>query len=94
MILQEKMKKILDLQMSNIEGIDDVQIVSDKEYGYIVVLVNEKSMYNEILEAKLRNLEGKQIFPDLWVFGPYLSNSKARIEPKGENKNILKKENS
>ncbi len=82
MILQEKMKKILDLQMSNIEGIDDVQIVSDKEYGYIIVLVNEKSLYNEILEAKLQNLEGKRIFPDLWIFGPYISNSKAINETK------------
>ena len=76
------MKKILDLQMSNIEGIDDVQIVSDKEYGYIIVLVNEKSLYNEILEAKLQNLEGKRIFPDLWIFGPYISNSKAINETK------------
>jgi hypothetical protein len=76
MLLQEKMKKILDLQMSNIEGIDDVQIVSDKEYGYIIVLVNEKSLYNEILEAKLQNLEGKKIFPDLWVFGPYIYSNK------------------
>jgi hypothetical protein len=85
MLLQEKMKKILDLQMSNIEGIDDIQIISDKEYGYIIVLVNENSMYNEILEAKLQNLEGKRIFPDLWVFGPYISNSKTKNEKNSEN---------
>jgi len=80
MLLQEKMKKILDLQISSTDGIDDIQVVSDKEYGYIVVLVNEKSLYNEILEAKLQNLEGKKIFPDLWIFGPYLYNNKESLK--------------
>lgn len=73
MLLEEKLKKLLELKISsNGFMIDDIQIVSDKEYGYIIVLVNEKSIYNEILEIKLESLEGRKIFPDLWIFGPYL----------------------
>ncbi|MBU5678718.1 MAG: hypothetical protein QXJ96_02080 [Candidatus Aenigmatarchaeota archaeon] len=73
MLLEEKLKKLLELKISsNGFVIDDIQIVSDREYGYIIVLVNEKSIYNEILETKLEALEGRKILPDLWIFGPYL----------------------
>ena len=74
MLLEEKLKKLIELKLSsNGFVIDDIQVVSDKKYGYIIVLVNSKSIYNEILETKFEALDGKKIFPDLWIFGPYIS---------------------
>lgn len=90
MLLEEKLKKLLELKLSS-NGfiIDDIQIVSDKEYGYIIVLVNEKSIYNEILETKLEALEGRKILPDLWVFGPHLCKSgNFKIENLKANANV------
>lgn len=92
MLLEEKLKKLLELKMSS-NGflIDDIQIVSDKEYGYIIVLVNEKSIYNEILETKLEALGGKNIFPDLWIFGPHLcKNRSLAIEQQSTNQSSSK----
>ena len=75
MILEEAMKKILELKMRYIENgirFEDVQFVDKDNYGYIVVLTNiPGDLHNEILEMKMKELNGKRVTKDLWVLGPF-----------------------
>ncbi|MEM7826935.1 MAG: hypothetical protein QXQ40_01780 [Candidatus Aenigmatarchaeota archaeon] len=69
------LKRLIELQLSMSQNgceIEDIQVVSDKEYGYIVVLTKlHKGIYDEVLKMKLEDMNGKRILPDLWLFGPY-----------------------
>lgn len=77
MILPEALKKLCELQMKlrNNGGskIDDIATVRDSVYGYVFVLTSfGGNIYDEVLSAKLNEMKGRQISPDLWVFGPYM----------------------
>ncbi|MCD6092875.1 MAG: hypothetical protein J7J38_02565 [Candidatus Aenigmarchaeota archaeon] len=81
MLLPEIQKKLLELQMSLKDDggsrIDDIGVVQDGEYGYVVVLTSFKGdIHDEVLKLKLRDLNGKQILPDLWFFGPCVTREK------------------
>lgn len=76
MILPEALKKLCELQMKLRDNggarIDDISTVQDSSYGYVLVLTSFRgNIYDEVLSAKLSEMKGRQVNPDLWVFGPY-----------------------
>lgn len=76
MILPEALKKLCELQIKLRDNggarIDDIATVQDSSYGYVLVLTSFKgNIYDEVLSAKLAEMKGKQVNPDLWVFGPF-----------------------
>ena len=77
MILPEALKKLCELQikMKSNSGsrIDDIATLQDSTYGYVVVLTSFRgSIHDEVMATKLSEMKGRQINPDLWVFGPFL----------------------
>jgi hypothetical protein len=77
MILPEVLKKLYDLQIKMRDNggarIEDIASAQDSDYGYITVLTSFKgNIHDDVLAAKLLELNGKKFLPDLWIFGPLL----------------------
>jgi len=80
MILSEAMKRLLELKLklgNNGIKIEDIQTIDDGNYGYLVVLTKiGEELHNELLKLKMKELNAKQVMPDLWVLGPFLKEEK------------------
>ncbi len=82
MLLPEVLKKLYDLQIKLKDNggakIEDIVSAQDSDYGYVAVLTSFKgNIHDDVLAAKLIELNGKKFLPDLWIFGPCLRNSEA-----------------
>lgn len=81
MLLPEVMKRLCELQMklrdNGTSQIHDICSLQDGQYGYVVALTSfSGNIYDEVLSSKLSELKGKQVLPDLWMFGPCLKENK------------------
>ncbi|MCD6381788.1 MAG: hypothetical protein J7L43_02315 [Candidatus Aenigmarchaeota archaeon] len=80
MLLVEAQKKLLELKIKfNDNGIkiEDIQTIDHKNYGYVVAMVNtQDDIHEEVIKTKLTEINGKQVMPDLWVFGPFIKEEK------------------
>lgn len=84
MILPEIIGKLCEIQMKLKDNggakIEDICTVQEGEYGYVVVLTSFKgNIHDDVLAAKLNELHGKRIMPDLWVFGPCIRSSEKQL---------------
>jgi len=69
-----RLKELQTNLNNNGTRIDDINMVCDGDYGYIIALTSfQPNLSGEALKAKLEDLKGKQLMPDLWLFGPLLT---------------------
>ncbi len=75
MIMPEILKMLCNLQVKTRDNgganIHDITSIHDGEYGYVLALTSFRpGVHGDLLSAKLAEMNGKQILPDLWLFGP------------------------
>jgi hypothetical protein len=83
MIMPEILKKLCELQLNLRDNggakIHDISMLQDGEYGYVFAMTTCKgNVHDELLSAKLAELKGKQLMPDLWMFGPCLKQAEQK----------------
>jgi len=80
MLLPEVLKKLLELKLqwaNNGIKIEDIQTIDSGNYGYIIVLAHSHDdLHNELLELRMKEMNGKKVMPDLWVLGPFIKEEK------------------
>lgn len=81
MEMKEVHKKLSDLQAKlNNNGeskIHEISIIRDGDYGYFFILTTCRgNVHDDLLSSKLADIKGKQIMPDLWMFGPCMKEGK------------------
>jgi len=74
-MLREKQKQLLELMLHLRkfgDFIKSVETIEDNDYGYVIVLTRPLlgDLESEVIKTKLLELNGVQIMPDLWIFGP------------------------
>lgn len=75
MIMTEVQKKLFDLQAKIRDNggakIHEISMIHDGDYGYVFALTTCRgNVHDDLLSAKLAEIKGRQLMPDLWMFGP------------------------
>jgi len=76
-MLHEVQKRLIELMLelksSMKKGIESIEVIENGNYGYVIVLTSFASdLEEELLKHKLSALNGVQVMPDLWLFGPFI----------------------